>query len=106
MARPRREERIREAIKTFEASPDTLSALAAARHVREAAELLEREAIGTARSEGISWAKIGGVYGLTKQGAQQRFKARPNEADTQATTISDPDAAHTGTSDPTSPPRA
>lgn len=36
-----------------------------------------------AREAGLSWTKIGAVYGLTKQGAQQRFKA-PIQAPTAA----------------------
>lgn len=44
-----------------------------AREARELAERLESEAIHAARAEKVSWAKLGAVYGLTKQGAQQRF---------------------------------
>ena len=47
-----------------------------ARDAREAAELAEQEAIGQAREAGVTWGRIGEVYGLTKQGAQQRFKPR------------------------------
>lgn len=49
-------------------------ALAAARALRQAADELERAAILAARRAGMSWTRIGAVYGLTKQGAQQRFK--------------------------------
>jgi hypothetical protein len=51
-----------------------LEALAAARREREAAEARERAAVGAAREAGVSWSTIGELYGLTKQGAQQRFK--------------------------------
>ena len=51
-----------------------LERLEAARAERESAELAERDAVAAARAAGISWARIGQLYGLTKQGAQQRFK--------------------------------
>lgn len=59
--------------------------LAAARAVRASTEALEQVAILQARADGLSWSKIGAVYGLTKQGAQQRFRPRmpatdPDEA--------------------------
>ena len=51
-----------------------LGALNEARLARESAERDERTALREARSAGASWARIGELYGLTKQGAQQRFK--------------------------------
>lgn len=63
-----------EALSQYESARSTLEILAAARQVRRCAQELELDAVQHARSEGISWGKIGGVYGLTKQGAQQRFK--------------------------------
>ncbi|MGH9085880.1 MAG: hypothetical protein ACRDYW_10540 [Acidimicrobiales bacterium] len=48
--------------------------LTAARRAREAAEKLEDAQLKAARDEGLTWAEIGRVYGLTKQGAQQRFR--------------------------------
>lgn len=59
-------------------SPDpraaSLAALDAARRTREAAEARELDAVAEARRAGASWSRIGELYGLTKQGAQQRFK--------------------------------
>ena len=51
-----------------------LEMLAAARLARERAEERERDAVRSAREAGLSWSTIGELYGLTKQGAQQRFK--------------------------------
>jgi hypothetical protein len=48
--------------------------LTAARRAREAAEKLEAAHLEAAREEGLTWSEIGRVYGLSKQGAQQRFR--------------------------------
>ena len=48
--------------------------LAASRRVREAAEKLEAANIDAAREGGLTWSEIGRTYGLSKQGAQQRFR--------------------------------
>ena len=53
---------------------DPEAALAAARALRESAEKFERQQIAASRRAGLSWTRIGVLYGLTKQGAQQRFK--------------------------------
>ncbi|SDB79920.1 hypothetical protein GA0111570_101193 [Raineyella antarctica] len=58
--------------------------LAAARAVRACTEALEQAAVLQARADGASWAKIGAAYGLTKQGAQQRFRERAAAADDKA----------------------
>jgi hypothetical protein len=52
-----------------------ISRLDAARRLREAAEELEAAQIQAARKAGATWNEIGACYGLTKQGAQQRFRA-------------------------------
>jgi|GEM_PF-1265549 len=70
------EDSIRDALRALEAAKAPLDALDAARRLREAGEALERDAVQAARREGVSWSKIGSLYGLTKQGAQQRFKAQ------------------------------
>jgi len=56
-----------------------LEALAVARRERESAEIREHAAVSAARAAGASWSKIGELYGLTKQGAQQRFKPHLEE---------------------------
>ena len=53
---------------------DPEAALGAARLLRQSAEKFERQQIAASRRAGLSWTKIGVLYGLTKQGAQQRFK--------------------------------
>ncbi|OJV82975.1 MAG: hypothetical protein BGO37_13505 [Cellulomonas sp. 73-92] len=58
----------------LEATADSLTVLAAARRRRESAETRELDAVRAARDAGASWGDIGDLYGLTKQGAQQRFK--------------------------------
>lgn len=67
---------ITEALLALERGDGPLPRLAAAREVRRLAEELELRAIADARAERASWAKIGTIYGLTKQGAQQRFGDR------------------------------
>jgi hypothetical protein len=73
MSKPGRE--LADAVKAFQAAQEPGEALAAARALREIAEAVERDAVTAARAAGLSWSAIGKVYGLTKQGAQQRFKA-------------------------------
>lgn len=67
-------DRIQRALRAHQAAGDPLAALEAARTLREEAELLERDTVAAVRATGTSWSKIGALYGLTKQGAQQRFK--------------------------------
>ena len=62
------------ALSRLAAEHDPEPALRLVRSLREHAELLELELVREARSHGMSWARIGAVYGLTKQGAQQRFR--------------------------------
>ena len=50
--------------------------------MREAAEELEAAQVEAARKAGATWIEIGACYGLTKQGAQQRFRAARNQAKT------------------------
>ena len=56
-----------------------MSRLDAARRLREAAEELEAAQVEAARKAGAPWMEIGACYGLTKQGAQQRFRAARNQ---------------------------
>lgn len=72
------------ALGEFAAADEPLARLAAARRIRDLADQLERDTVRTARESGVSWSKIGAVYGLTKQGAQQRFaKVRAEQASEQ-----------------------
>jgi hypothetical protein len=63
-----------EALDALDGAGDQLELLDAARRLREAAEELEVAQLRTARRAGATWGVIGACYGLTKQGAQQRFR--------------------------------
>lgn len=65
-----------EALLNYERAESELDQLAAARRTRELADALEHGVIRNAREARVSWAKIGTIYGLTKQGAQQRFSEK------------------------------
>lgn len=71
-------DRIHRALRDHQTAEDPLAALDAARALREEAERLERRAVEGVRAAGTSWSKIGALYGLTKQGAQQRFRKDPS----------------------------
>ena len=66
--------RIVKALEALQAATTDVDRLDAARRVREGADELERAAVEAARAAGMTWSEIGAVYGLTKQGAQQRFR--------------------------------
>ena len=67
--------RIKVALRGHQRTTDPIERLKTSRRIREAAEELEAEAIEDARQSGATWREIGIYYGLTKQGAQQRFGA-------------------------------
>jgi hypothetical protein len=72
--------RITAALSALDAAEGPLSRLEAARQLREAAEEIEAAQVAAARKAGTTWTEIGACYGLTKQGAQQRFRAARNQA--------------------------
>jgi len=72
--------RIFAALSALDAAGGPISRLDAARRLREAAEELEAAQVDAARKAGATWNEIGACYGLTKQGAQQRFRAVRNQA--------------------------
>jgi molybdenum cofactor biosynthesis enzyme len=72
--------RILAALGAFDVADGPISRLDAARRLREAAEELEAAQVEAARKAGATWNEIGACYGLTKQGAQQRFRAARNQA--------------------------
>lgn len=72
--------RITAALGALDIADGPLSRLDAARRLREAAEDLEAAQIDAARKAGATWNEIGACYGLTKQGAQQRFRAARHQA--------------------------
>jgi hypothetical protein len=57
--------------------PDPVRRLDAIRAARERLEALEAAAVHDARHAGMTWKAIGALYGLSKQGAQQRFRTEP-----------------------------
>jgi hypothetical protein len=72
--------RILAALGALDVADGPISRLDAARRLREAAEELEAAQVEAARKAGATWHEIGACYGLTKQGAQQRFRAARNQA--------------------------
>lgn len=72
--------RIFAALSALDVADRPMSRLDAARRLREAAEELEAAQVEAARKAGATWMEIGTCYGLTKQGAQQRFRAARNQA--------------------------
>lgn len=55
------------------AASDPVEALDAARQLREAAEEAEWTCARDARAAGVTWSRIGALYGTSKQNVQQRF---------------------------------
>jgi hypothetical protein len=72
--------RILAALGAFDVADRPMGRLDAARRLREAAEELEAAQVEAARKDGATWLEIGACYGLTKQGAQQRFRAVRKQA--------------------------
>jgi len=72
--------RITAALGALDVAEGPMSRLDAARRLREAAEELEAAQVEAARKAGATWNEIGECYGLTKQGAQQRFRAAHDRA--------------------------
>ena len=72
--------RISAALGALDIADGPMSRLKAARRLREAAEELEAAQVEAARKAGATWIEIGACYGLTKQGAQQRFRAARKQA--------------------------
>jgi hypothetical protein len=85
--------RILAALSALDAAEGPISRLDAARRLREAAEELEAAQVEAARKAGATWIEIGACYGLTKQGAQQRFRAGRNQASDGAGRASSLEAA-------------
>ena len=65
------------AVESLRLIPDPLARLDAVRVARERLEARETEAVRDAREAGVTWKAIGALYGLSKQGAQQRFRDVP-----------------------------
>jgi len=94
--------RILAALGALDVADGPISRLQAARRLREAAEQLEAAQVEAARKAGATWIDIGECYGLTKQGAQQRFRGARNHAKAvsgAATGVKVVTGAPTGTKD-------
>jgi hypothetical protein len=72
--------RILAALGALDVADGPIGRLEATRRLREAAEELESAQVEAARKAGATWNEIGACYGLTKQGAQQRFRGARNQA--------------------------
>ncbi|MBC3194501.1 hypothetical protein H7X46_25970 [Pseudonocardia sp. C8] len=81
---PRRH--IEKALGAMTRSADPLEVLDAARQLREAAEQIEWESARDARAAGVTWSRIGALYGTSKQAVQQRFGRLPGPRSTPART--------------------
>jgi hypothetical protein len=79
--------RITAALGALDGADGPMSRLDAARRLREAAEELETAQVEAARKAGATWSEIGACYGLTKQGAQQRFRAVREHAKAEAAAV-------------------
>jgi hypothetical protein len=88
--------RILAALSALDAADRPISRLDAARRLREAAEELEAAQVEAARKAGATWSEIGTCYGLTKQGAQQRFRPARNQARPVAAAPGDPERPNPG----------
>ena len=74
MADPTHRKRLDKAAEAISSIKDPLDRLDASRAAREQFEKLELAQVRDLRKQGTTWGKIGALYGLTKQGAQQRFR--------------------------------
>lgn len=81
-----RQKKREKAVESLAEIADPLERLDALREFREQLEAMEQEAVSHARAWGSTWRDIGAIYGLSKQGAQQRFRR----------TVKPPDPAEPG----------
>ncbi|THG33224.1 hypothetical protein [Naasia lichenicola] len=80
MAHSSSRSRVDRAIESLQQIADPLDRVDAVRLSREQLEALEDAAVRAARAAGITWKEIGALYGLSKQGAQQRFRSIASDA--------------------------
>ena len=74
VANPPHAKRFDRAVQALQQIPDPLTRLDAVRRCVAELEQLEAQAVSDARAAGSTWVEIGALYGLSKQGAQQRFR--------------------------------
>lgn len=75
------DQRIERDLAALREAADPLARVEAGRRLRRDAERLEGELVAAARTDGASWAKIGKLYGVSKQAAQQRFRTPGHPSD-------------------------
>jgi hypothetical protein len=73
--------RVTRAVQALQGVTDPMARLDGVRWARELLEALESATVRAARESGATWKDIGLVYGMTKQGAQQRFGAAASDAE-------------------------
>ncbi|SDO25192.1 hypothetical protein SAMN04515671_0308 [Nakamurella panacisegetis] len=76
MPEPTHAKRVARAVEALREVADPLVRLDAVRAALEQLEELEASTVAEARAAGATWGQVGAIYGLTKQGAQQRFRTR------------------------------
>ena len=54
-------------------SPDPKTRVRAIHHLAVGVDTLERQVLLDAQSEGMTWAQIGEIYGVSRQAAHRRF---------------------------------
>jgi hypothetical protein len=74
VAEPVHVKRLQRALASLGSVADPLARLTEVRTALIALEALEASSVSDARATGATWSEIGAVYGLSKQGAQQRFR--------------------------------
>ncbi|MET0864248.1 MAG: hypothetical protein ABWZ98_07920 [Nakamurella sp.] len=74
MADPVHVKRLDRTLQALREVPDPLGRLDAVRRCISQLEELEAATVADARAAGVTWIQIGALYGLSKQGAQQRFR--------------------------------
>jgi hypothetical protein len=80
--------RVTRAVQALQNVTDPMARLDRVRWAREVLEALESATVRTARASGATWKDIGVIYGMTKQGAQQRFGAAAADPETLGTVVS------------------
>lgn len=76
VAEPTHLKRFTRALQALQEVPDPALRLDAVRIAIARLEELEAKTVADARAAGVTWVDIGALYGLSKQGAQQRFRPR------------------------------
>lgn len=87
MADPGVAKRFDRIVRALEGISDPVARLDEIRRRREELERLEARTVIAAREDGATWRSIGALYGLSKQGAQQRFRPLIEAGDDSTTEV-------------------